>query len=237
VGAAADDDGAVVSSDGGRGSGTVVAVGVAAVVLAVTAAVAATTPVSTFELDVFAALNGAPAVLAWLVWVVMQAGSVGGGLAVALVVFGMLRDARGAVLGVAAVLIAWLSARALKAVVARGRPADVLDAVDTLFEPVLRSDGFPSGHSAVAFALATVVAPSLAGRWRVVPFVLAAVVGLGRLVFGAHLPLDVVGGAALGVVVGGLLLLGTGRTNGPTGPPRDAARGRPPGASGTAPGA
>ena len=202
-------------NDDGSRTATAVAVAVAAVVLGVTATVAATTPVSTFELDVFAALNGAPAVLAWPVWVVMQAGSVGGGLVVALVVFGLLRDAVGAVIGVAAVLAAWLAAKALKAVVDRGRPADLLDVVDTLFEPVLRSDGFPSGHSAVAFALATVVAPSLAGRWRIVPFALAAVVGLGRLVFGAHLPLDVVGGAALGVVVGGLLLLGTGRTNGP----------------------
>ena len=98
MGAAADDDGAVVSSDGGRGSGTAAAVGVAAVVLAVTAAVAATTPVSTFELDVFAALNGAPAVLALPVWVVMQAGLVVGELALWLVGIGLVRDTLGRVL-------------------------------------------------------------------------------------------------------------------------------------------
>lgn len=190
---------------------TVVAVAAAALVLAVTTVVASQTEITDLELEVFAALNGAPVVVAWPVWVVMQAGSLGGGLAVALVVFGVRRDAVGAALGVAAVLVAWFSAKVLKAVVDRGRPADVLAVVDTAFEPVLRGGGFPSGHSAVAFALATVIAPTLRGRWRWLPFGLAAVVALGRLVFGAHLPLDVVGGAALGVVVGGLLLLASGR--------------------------
>ena len=54
----------------------------------------------------------------------------------------------------------------------------------------------------MAFAVATLVAGSLRGRWRVVPYVLATLVGIGRLYFGAHLPLDVIGGAALGVAVG-----------------------------------
>ncbi len=195
---------------------TIVAVAAAAIVLLVTGVLAATTAVSTHELDVFAALNGAPVVVAWPMWLVMQAGSVGGGIVVAVVVFGVLRDAVGAAIGVAAVLVSWLVAKLLKGVVDRGRPADVTAVVDTIFEPVLRGGGYPSGHSAVAFALATVVAPSLPGRLRVVPFAVAAVVALSRIVFGAHLPLDVVGGAALGVVVGGVLLLVSGRTGGPT---------------------
>jgi undecaprenyl-diphosphatase len=65
-------------------------------------------------------------------------------------------------------------------------------------------NGYPSGHTTVAFAVATLVAGSLRGRWRVVPYVLATLVGIGRLYFGAHLPLDVVGGALLGVAVGTL---------------------------------
>jgi membrane-associated phospholipid phosphatase len=39
-------------------------------------------------------------------------------------------------------------------------------------------------------------------RWVLV--VLAALVGLGRVYVGAHLPLDVIGGAALGVAAGGV---------------------------------
>jgi undecaprenyl-diphosphatase len=62
--------------------------------------------------------------------------------------------------------------------------------------------GFPSGHAAVAFAVAVVVASVVPGRWRWVPFAVAAVVGLGRMYVGAHYPLDVVGGALWGSAVG-----------------------------------
>lgn len=62
--------------------------------------------------------------------------------------------------------------------------------------------GFPSGHMAVACAVAVVVASVVPGRWRWAPLAVAAVVGLGRLYVGAHYPLDVVGGALWGSAVG-----------------------------------
>jgi undecaprenyl-diphosphatase len=62
--------------------------------------------------------------------------------------------------------------------------------------------GFPSGHSAVAFTLASVVAPELPVPLRPAVFGWAAVVGWSRLYVGAHLPLDVLGGAAIGVSIG-----------------------------------
>jgi glycosyltransferase 2 family protein len=69
-------------------------------------------------------------------------------------------------------------------------------------ESGIHGAGYVSGHTAVAFALATVVAPLVPRGWRWAPFALAAVVGLSRIYFGAHLPLDVIGGAGLGVVCG-----------------------------------
>ena len=42
--------------------------------------------------------------------------------------------------------------------------------------------------------------------------VTAGVVGLSRMYVGAHLPLDVAGGAALGLAVGGLVEMGESRT-------------------------
>ena len=96
----------------------------------------------------------------------------------------------------------WALAAIDKAWVSRGRPADYLAAVNSRFEHLPSGNGYPSGHTTVAFAVATLVAGSLRGRWRVVPYVLATLVGIGRLYFGAHLPLDVIGGAALGVAVG-----------------------------------
>jgi glycosyltransferase 2 family protein len=61
--------------------------------------------------------------------------------------------------------------------------------------------GFVSGHSTVAIACAAILSPSLSGRWRVAGYALATPVGLSRVVVGAHLPLDVVGGAALGLTL------------------------------------
>jgi undecaprenyl-diphosphatase len=54
----------------------------------------------------------------------------------------------------------------------------------------------------VAAALTVVVAAHLSTRWLIVALALGSLVILGRLYVGAHLPLDVVGGAALGAVAG-----------------------------------
>ena len=64
---------------------------------------------------------------------------------------------------------------------------------------------FPSGHSASAFACATVIAWA-SPRLAVPVFVLAALVAWSRVYVGVHWPLDVLGGAALGVLVATALL-------------------------------
>jgi len=64
---------------------------------------------------------------------------------------------------------------------------------------------FPSGHSASAFACATVIAWA-SPRLAVPAFVLAGLVAWSRVYVGVHWPLDVLGGAALGVLVATALL-------------------------------
>jgi undecaprenyl-diphosphatase len=60
--------------------------------------------------------------------------------------------------------------------------------------------GYPSAHTTVAFAMAVVVACCFP-RVRWAALAVALVIGLARVYMGVHLPLDVVGGAALGLLV------------------------------------
>ncbi len=105
----------------------------------------------------------------------------------------------------AAVLLASLGAwrldNVVKDVIERPRPPGVLHDLTVRAE----SDGFgfPSGHTSMAFAFAAVLHPLLPGRWRWVPWGLASAVGVARMYVGVHFPMDVVGGAALGIAVGG----------------------------------
>jgi undecaprenyl-diphosphatase len=63
---------------------------------------------------------------------------------------------------------------------------------------------FPSGHSLSAFAIATLLIFGLQLRsWRLTGMlVLACLIGLSRIAVGAHWPLDVLGGAFLGIGCG-----------------------------------
>jgi undecaprenyl-diphosphatase len=58
----------------------------------------------------------------------------------------------------------------------------------------------PSGHTATAFACATILAFWLQ-RYAVPLFLLATAIGFSRVYVGVHYPLDVVAGAALGIAI------------------------------------
>jgi undecaprenyl-diphosphatase len=95
----------------------------------------------------------------------------------------------------------------VKIAVERPRPAGLLDHVQLRESFAAGSLGFPSGHAAVAAALAFTCAVYLGGWWFRASLTLAVAVVVGRLYVGAHLPLDVVGGAALGVISASAVVL------------------------------
>jgi membrane-associated phospholipid phosphatase len=99
-------------------------------------------------------------------------------------------------------LIAWQLAKVVKDEVQRGRPVSVLDDYVERWGSPTDGLGFVSGHSAVAFALATVLSPYLRRPWRWTAYGVAAVVAIARIHVAAHFPLDTVGGAALGCLLG-----------------------------------
>lgn len=88
---------------------------------------------------------------------------------------------------------------ALKAAVHRQRPYEALENVNVNHLESADQYSFPSGHTAGAFALATMLSLRYPKPYVYVPaFVWAGMVGYGRVYNGVHYPTDVLGGAALG---------------------------------------
>src|SRR5204863_9108813 len=98
---------------------------------------------------------------------------------------------------------AWLLGKAVKPLVGRARPATLLPHV-RLRGKEEGDLGFPSGHAAVSAALTAAMWPVLPPRWRVGSVALSGFVSFARMYVGAHLPLDVLGGAGLGVALSSL---------------------------------
>jgi glycosyltransferase 2 family protein len=149
----------------------------------------------------FRRINGLPRALLAPVWVVMQAGSLAA-VGVAAVAAGTRSRSTAAGIGVAGTSV-WAFARAVKRFVRRGRPAQHLDHV-SVRGARQAGLGFPSGHAAVATTLAVVGSRVLPGGARWASGATALGVGAARQYVGAHLPLDVAGGVALGVAAGTL---------------------------------
>jgi undecaprenyl-diphosphatase len=89
----------------------------------------------------------------------------------------------------------------LKPAIARPRPITVL-AFDPPRElpPMPRSLSFPSGHTAAAFGSALAIS-RIWPQGRVLWWTLAVLMGYARIYVGHHYPLDVAGGALVGVLV------------------------------------
>jgi membrane-associated phospholipid phosphatase len=162
--------------------------------------------VGTVELALFHAINGLPDVLTPPARVVQLLGiiAVGPIAAVIAALFRRWRLATACLLVTAGKLF---TERVVWQVVQRSRPGT------TISDAIVRGDtpshgvSFVSGHVILLTGLAWVAMPYLHGRWRLMPWAIVAIVSFARVYLGAHAPLDVVGGIALGLVVGGIVNL------------------------------
>lgn len=153
------------------------------------------------ETAVFHQVNDLPDGLRGPAWAVMQVGTLGAAPAAAAVAAMTGRPRLGARLlggGVAT----WVLAKGVKRVYRRPRPTRLLAAAHVRGQEATGL-GYVSGHAGVAAALASAVWPELGPPARVTVALAVPLVAATRVYVGAHLPLDVVGGAALGLAVQG----------------------------------
>ena len=181
-------------------SKNVVALVAGCVTLAVSAAIASGDRVSDVEEATFRFFNEWPDQLEQPLWVVMQGGSAVAIVVAAAVAYGVWRNTRAAVALLVSGWSAWLVAKLIKQLIERERPVALLD--DVIERPAWEGLGFVSGHAAVVASLATVIVAFVDRRWAWTAAAIAAIVSVARVYTGAHLPLDVVGGAALGIAIG-----------------------------------
>ena len=174
--------------------------GAAAVLAASWVVVEAAEKVPPWEEWAFRRVNDLPDVVWPVAWAPMQLGSLAGSLCVVVVASAVSGDRRLRWAALGASQAGWWAAKLVKVLVSRARPGGLLP--DVHLREDARGRGYLSGHSAVAFALASVVAPTLPRRWQAGPFAAATGVAFARVYAGAHLPIDVVGGAGLGVLLG-----------------------------------
>ena len=153
--------------------------------------------VSAAEARAFRAVNGLPDALYPPAWVVMQLGAFGAVPAAAAAAW---RAGDGEL--AARLLVggtgAWAAAKLVKQVVRRPRPADQLPGIRGRGRDAAGL-GYLSGHAAVAVALGAAALPRLGPAARALTLTAIPLVGLTRVYVGAHLPLDIAGGAALGL--------------------------------------
>ena len=138
----------------------------------------------------------------WLDWLSIDLSRVGslGAIWIAIAVVLALLRRRPAIVAavVTADVVSQLLALLGKTLIPRHRPF-----VHQL-GPAATTHSFPSGHSASSFACAVVLG-MLEPRFRWPLTALATLIALSRLYNGDHFPLDVLGGAALGVATALLL--------------------------------
>lgn len=152
------------------------------------------------ETALFRLFNNLPDSLTWLMTVFSIPGTIG-------FVFFMtfLAAIRKHYMNALKVLLAgvgaYIAALLLKSLAIRARPYVLLDNVHVR-ETAIGANGFPSGHVAVATALALVIYRYLPKRFHKFVSWSVVLVAVSRLYLGMHLPMDLVGGFAVGLIIG-----------------------------------
>lgn len=103
--------------------------------------------------------------------------------------------------GIISTILATLVVNVLKHYLDIPRPASVIDkSIINVFGPVLHANSFPSGHTVTIFTFTGLLMYYFRSSFfRFLMISLAVLVGISRIVVGAHWPTDVLAGAVIGL--------------------------------------
>lgn len=153
--------------------------------------------------SLFVWLNGIGAVIPDALWIhVTNLGDASIALSLLILLYSFKREPGAAILVLA--IVATMIIQGMKAYFGVLRPPSVLpEGTFNLIGEAIRTHSFPSGHTATIFVCAGI----LMAQYRTIrvscaALVVASVVGISRIMVGAHWPSDVLVGAVLGWVVG-----------------------------------
>ena len=175
-----------------------------------------------WEEELFETVHDVPRWVDHAVWVPMQLGSAWAPVVAAGAGWLVSKSWRPTVGSLVVGWGGWWLAKAVKAEVERGRPFAELGVDHVRPTAPMEGLGYVSGHATVAFGCAAILSPYLNRHWRITIYSLAGLVSVSRMVVGAHLPLDVLGGAALGLLLAYLWHAAVGIDR----PEREPGRGR-----------
>jgi membrane-associated phospholipid phosphatase len=151
---------------------------------------------------VFRRINGLPDWLSPAVQSFQFLGILGVGLAVAVIAL-ILRHVHLALDAILVTALKLATERVVWQFVSRSRPGTTIVGAIVRGNTPTHGAGFVSGHVMLLTGLAVIVSPYLRGWARVAPWIIVGLVATARVYLGAYAPLDVVGGFALGVAIGG----------------------------------
>jgi undecaprenyl-diphosphatase len=199
-----------------------VALAAGVAVATVSALIASSGEVAGWEASIFHAINDLPDWLEQPMWLFQLAGL----LFVPLVVAAVAAYFRKWWLVAGLVLLVPLKLIVEKAVVKQlvererpgtticGYPDDFDETCGNFRDVPLEGLSFVSGHAIIAWGVAALLWPVLPGRWRWLPIAIATLNAIARVYLGAHNPLDVIGGAAIGIALGAIISLAVGAAGG-----------------------
>jgi len=191
---------------------SVLLAGAGAVVLALSIFGARYPELHPAEMRTFRAINHLPGWLYWILWLPMQLGNLVVGCLAGVAVALLKGDLGIAVAVVAATIVKLVVERVVRREMAayltvRQRPGTSEPGAILRGKDVPSSGmSFPSGHVILVSGITGLLALSLEWEYAWIPWVLTALVMLGRVYVGAHNPLDVTAGLGAGLLIGAALL-------------------------------